>query len=269
MIGCQPGRPPSRHRYGQRDGEELAAGRGRHTSADFASGEWAAPQRLIMGGARFGVALARFRSGRRRSCRPDRGGCAPRSPGHVLFAPGQAIDRHEQRREPGRMSRLDDHGDTVGVILVAGGGLPETRERQQIAGTATQLWGLDRSYLADPQRILQARDTAPVLGGHAINVARRSDNGCGDTPSHSSASARLVHSGRLTCSHSQVPGVTFSRRGPAVAGRPSLGTLGSTGRRGDGMRSSRFRGRPTPEAGREQVSVVRRWWSWVTCGLLV
>jgi hypothetical protein len=64
-----------------------------------------------------------------------------------------------------------------GAILVAGGGLPEARGREQIAGTATQLWDLGRSYLADPQRILQARDTALVLAGHAINVARRSDNG--------------------------------------------------------------------------------------------
>jgi hypothetical protein len=64
-----------------------------------------------------------------------------------------------------------------GAMLVAGGGLPEAHGRRQIARVAAQLWDAERLYLADPRRVLQARDTALVVSGRAINVARRSDNG--------------------------------------------------------------------------------------------
>jgi len=63
-----------------------------------------------------------------------------------------------------------------GAMLVVGGGLPEARGRRQIARVAAQLWDLDRCYLAEPRRVLQARDTALVLAGRATNVTRR-DNG--------------------------------------------------------------------------------------------
>ena len=65
----------------------------------------------------------------------------------------------------------------AGAMLVVGGGLPEARGRRQIARVATQLWDLDRSYLADPRRVLQVHDTALVLAGHAINVGRRGTDG--------------------------------------------------------------------------------------------
>ena len=61
------------------------------------------------------------------------------------------------------------------ATLVVGDGLPEARGRRQIARVATQLWDSPRLYLADPQRVLQVRDTAPVLTGRAINVVRRHD----------------------------------------------------------------------------------------------
>jgi hypothetical protein len=64
-----------------------------------------------------------------------------------------------------------------GAMLVMGGGLPEARGRQQIVQVAAQLWDSERLYLADPRRVLQVRDTALVLAGHAINVVRRTDNG--------------------------------------------------------------------------------------------
>jgi hypothetical protein len=64
-----------------------------------------------------------------------------------------------------------------GAMLVAGGRLPEARGRRQIARVAAQLWDLDRSYLADPRRVLQVHDTALVLAGRAINVVRRGDDG--------------------------------------------------------------------------------------------
>jgi hypothetical protein len=64
-----------------------------------------------------------------------------------------------------------------GAMLVAGGGLAEARGRRQIARVAAQLWDAERLYLADPRRVLQARDTALVLAGSAINVVRRADHG--------------------------------------------------------------------------------------------
>jgi hypothetical protein len=63
-----------------------------------------------------------------------------------------------------------------GAMLVAGGGLAEARGRRQIARVAAQLWDAERLYLADPRRVLQARDTALVLAGSAINVVRRADH---------------------------------------------------------------------------------------------
>jgi hypothetical protein len=64
-----------------------------------------------------------------------------------------------------------------GAMLVVGAGLPEARGRRQIAHLAAQLWDPQRLYLADPQRVLQVRDTALVLAGRAINVVRRGDDG--------------------------------------------------------------------------------------------
>jgi hypothetical protein len=53
----------------------------------------------------------------------------------------------------------------------------EARGRRQIARVAAQLWGADRSYLADPRRVLQVRGIALVVSGRAINVVRRADDG--------------------------------------------------------------------------------------------
>jgi hypothetical protein len=64
-----------------------------------------------------------------------------------------------------------------GAMLVAGGGLPEARGRRQITQVAARLWDTERLYLADPRRVLQARGTALVLAGRAINVVRRTDDG--------------------------------------------------------------------------------------------
>jgi len=65
----------------------------------------------------------------------------------------------------------------AGAVLVAGGGLEEARGRQEIARVAAAMWDLERSYLADPRRVLQVRDTALVRAGRAINVVRRGDDG--------------------------------------------------------------------------------------------
>lgn len=63
------------------------------------------------------------------------------------------------------------------AILVAGGGLPEARGRQQIAHVAAQLWASNGLYVADPRRILRVRDTALVLADHATNVIQRAHDG--------------------------------------------------------------------------------------------
>lgn len=65
----------------------------------------------------------------------------------------------------------------MGAVLVAGGGLQDARGREQVARVATEMWDRQRTYLADPRRVLQVRDTALVLGGRAINVVRRGDDG--------------------------------------------------------------------------------------------
>ena len=65
----------------------------------------------------------------------------------------------------------------AGAVLVAGGGLPEVRGRDDIIRTATKMWERERTYIADPRRVLQARDTALVLGERATNVVRRGKDG--------------------------------------------------------------------------------------------
>ena len=74
--------------------------------------------------------------------------------------------------DPRALTRLFQPGATL-----VGGGLPEARGHRQIAWVAAQLWDAERSYLADPRRILQVGDTALVVAGHAIHVARRTDDG--------------------------------------------------------------------------------------------
>ena len=64
-----------------------------------------------------------------------------------------------------------------GAVVVVGGELSEARGRRQIARVAARLWESQRLYVADPRRVLQARDTALVLAGSAVNVARRADDG--------------------------------------------------------------------------------------------
>lgn len=63
------------------------------------------------------------------------------------------------------------------AVLAAGGGLDDARGHREIARVAAALWDSQHTYLADPRRVLQAGDTALVLGGRAINVARRGGDG--------------------------------------------------------------------------------------------
>jgi ketosteroid isomerase-like protein len=64
-----------------------------------------------------------------------------------------------------------------GAVLVAGDGLQEARGGVEIARFATAMWEGDRTYIADPRRVLQARDTALVVAERSINVVRRGSDG--------------------------------------------------------------------------------------------
>lgn len=64
-----------------------------------------------------------------------------------------------------------------GAVLVAGDGPREARGVEQIERSAAAMWERGREYLADPQRILQARDTALVVAEQGINVVRRGSDG--------------------------------------------------------------------------------------------
>ena len=53
----------------------------------------------------------------------------------------------------------------------------EARGGEQIGRLAAAMWERKYSYLADPQRIVQARDTALVVARQGINVVRRRSDG--------------------------------------------------------------------------------------------
>lgn len=64
-----------------------------------------------------------------------------------------------------------------GAVLIAGDRPQEARGGDEIARCATAMWERERMYVADPRRILQARDTALVVADRGINVARRGSDG--------------------------------------------------------------------------------------------
>jgi hypothetical protein len=64
-----------------------------------------------------------------------------------------------------------------GALLVPAGGLPPARGPEQIAGAAAAMWAQDRTYVADPRSVLEARETALVIGRPSISVMRRRRDG--------------------------------------------------------------------------------------------
>jgi hypothetical protein len=64
-----------------------------------------------------------------------------------------------------------------GAVLVADDGGWEARGGDEIARLAREMWAHDRTYLADPRRVLQARTTGLVLTRRGINVVRRGSDG--------------------------------------------------------------------------------------------
>ena len=64
-----------------------------------------------------------------------------------------------------------------GAVLVAGAGSPEARGEEEIGRLARTLLEADRTYVAEPRRVVQARDTALVFGSGGLNVVRRGGDG--------------------------------------------------------------------------------------------
>jgi len=53
----------------------------------------------------------------------------------------------------------------------------EARGGDEIVRFATAMWECERTYVADPRQIVQARDTALLVAERSINVARRGSDG--------------------------------------------------------------------------------------------
>ena len=64
-----------------------------------------------------------------------------------------------------------------GAVLIASTARQEARGREEIGRLAKALWEGDRTYVAEPQRVVQARRTALVLGSGGVSVVRRGDDG--------------------------------------------------------------------------------------------
>lgn len=64
-----------------------------------------------------------------------------------------------------------------GAALGGADGAAEAHGGEQIARLAAAMWEREFAYLADPRRVVQARDTALVIGGRGINVVRRGADG--------------------------------------------------------------------------------------------
>jgi hypothetical protein len=64
-----------------------------------------------------------------------------------------------------------------GAVLVADEGAREARGRDEIARLAREMWQRNRTYLADPRLVLQARNTGLVVTKRGINVVHRGGDG--------------------------------------------------------------------------------------------
>jgi hypothetical protein len=64
-----------------------------------------------------------------------------------------------------------------GAVLALRAEQVAARGAAEIGRLAAALWEADRTYVAAPRRVVQARDIALVLADSAINVARRGSDG--------------------------------------------------------------------------------------------
>ncbi len=62
------------------------------------------------------------------------------------------------------------------AVLISGDARP-ARGSEEIARLALATWGDAHPYLADPWRVIQARDIALIVARQGVNVARRDLNG--------------------------------------------------------------------------------------------
>jgi hypothetical protein len=63
------------------------------------------------------------------------------------------------------------------AVLVAHDGTREAHGREEIARLARRMCQGNRSYLAEPRRIVQAGNTALIMTQHGANVVRRGTDG--------------------------------------------------------------------------------------------
>lgn len=64
-----------------------------------------------------------------------------------------------------------------GAVLALCDGPEVARGSDEISRLVTAVWEGDRTYVAEPCRVVQARDTALVLADRAINVVCRGSDG--------------------------------------------------------------------------------------------
>jgi hypothetical protein len=64
-----------------------------------------------------------------------------------------------------------------GAVLVADDGTREAHGQEEIAQLAAQMWQRNRTYLAEPRRIVQAGNTALIMTERGANVVRRGTDG--------------------------------------------------------------------------------------------
>ncbi len=74
-------------------------------------------------------------------------------------------------RDPASLATLVEEA----AVLVAGDVQP-ARGGEEIARLALATWEGDRTYVADPRRVVQARDIALIVVERGVNVARRDRN---------------------------------------------------------------------------------------------
>ena len=65
----------------------------------------------------------------------------------------------------------------AGSLLVTGEGSEHVRGHAAILQVALRLCRNGSGYVADPRRVLQTQDTALLIGGSVIHVARRGPDG--------------------------------------------------------------------------------------------
>jgi hypothetical protein len=75
-------------------------------------------------------------------------------------------------RDRAAMAALFDEG----AVLAVDAGAAEARG-DDIAGSVAALWDSDFTFLADPRRVLQTRDTALVLAARGVSVVLRGSDG--------------------------------------------------------------------------------------------